>query len=64
MIDVASFSVVLILILILEYPVKIKKTSEEDDWEARVPREFGTKQQDKPTGDASAKQSSKPSPQR
>ena len=44
--------------------MKIEKTSEVDDWKARVSREFGTKRQDKPTGDASSKKSPKSSPQR
>ena len=41
-------------------------TSEEDDWQARVPRQFGTKREDKPkpAGDASSKQGPKSSPQR
>ena len=46
------------------YPVIIEKTSGEDDWKARVPREFGSKQQAKPTGGASSKDSPKSAPQR
>ena len=42
----------------------IEKTSKEDDWKARVPREFGTKPQAKSTGDESSKDSPKSSPQR
>ena len=47
-----------------QYPVTIKKTIKEDEWEARVPRQFGTKQQAKPTGGASSKGSPKSSSQR